>query len=241
MNDALLFLQEVLGTNQARPPLQEIIFAIGLSFLLNLLIAQTYKRTYRGADLSQDYIHAMLILGTVVSVVVMVVRFDPNPQIAQATAFGIFAAFSIIRFRANVSAARDIGFLFLAMSAGLAVGARAYWLASATTILICAIIYVFSSMDVFAPARASHRLRVRVTNDIDYDTAFRDCFAKFLHDYDLLSVESIQAGMMTELRYNVHLKDVQKPGEFVSVIQQLNGNNRVLLTSTAPNRQLAVD
>jgi hypothetical protein len=241
MNESLSFLQEVLGFTQARAPLQEIIFAIGLSFVLNLLIANVYKSTFQGGDFSQDYVHSLLILGTVVSVVVMVVRFDPNPQMAQATAFGIFAAFSIIRFRTTVSASRDIGFLFLAMSAGLAVGARAYGLAAATTVLLCAIIYVFSRMDVFAPARASHRLRIRVTNDIDYDAAFRGCFEKHLHEHDLISVESIQAGMMTELRYNVTLRETGKPGQFVSAIQQLNGNNRVLLTSTSPNRALAVD
>jgi uncharacterized membrane protein YhiD involved in acid resistance len=241
MNEIHTFISEVLGLNQPTAPLQEIIVALGLSFLLNLLIASVYKATYRGSEFSQDYVHSLLILGTVVSVIVMVVRFDPNPQMAQATAFGIFAAFSIIRFRTNVSQSRDIGFLFLAMAAGLGVGARAYGLASATTVIICAIIYVFSSSDLFAPARASHRLRIRVTNDIDYDVVFREAFAKFLHDYDLLSVESIQAGMMTELRYNIHLKDSSKPGEFVAAIQQLNGNNRVMLTSTAPNRILATD
>jgi uncharacterized membrane protein YhiD involved in acid resistance len=213
--------------------------AIGLSFLLNFVIASVYKATYRGSEFSQDYVHMLLILGTVVSVIVMVVHGDKDK--AQATAFGIFAAFSIIRFRANVSQSRDIGFLFLAMAAGLGVGARAYGLAAATTIIICAIVYIFSRADVFAPARASHRLRIRVTNDIEYDVVFREAFAKFLHDYDLLSVESIQAGMMTELRYNIHLKDSSKPGEFVAAIQQLNGNNRVMLTSTAPNRILATD
>ena len=241
MNDLSAFITEALGLNHAVAPLQEIIFALALSFLLNLLIAAVYRATYRGSEFSQDYVHSLLILGTVVSVIVMVVRFDPNPQMAQATAFGIFAAFSIIRFRTSVSQSRDIGFLFLAMAAGLGVGARAYLLASATTIIICAIIYVFSRADLFAPARASHRLRVRVTNDIDYDLVFRETFARFLHDYDLLSVESIQAGMMTELRYNVHLKDTMKPGEFVAAIQQLNGNNRVMLSSTAPNRVLATD
>lgn len=237
MKEFAAFVQEVLGLGLPTPPLQEIIFALCLSFGLNLLIAAVYKRTYKGGDFSQDYVHSLLILGTVVSVVVMVVRLDGAHS--QATAFGIFAAFSIIRFRTDVNQARDIGFIFLAMAAGLGVGARAYTLAAATTIIICAIIYLFSRADAFAPARASHRLRVRVTNDVDHDTAFRDCFSRFLHDYDLVSVESIQAGMMTELRYNVHLKEADKPGEFVAAIQQINGNNRVLLTSTAPNRALA--
>ena len=208
-----------------------------MSFVLNLLIAAVYKATYRGSEFSQDFLHMLLILGTVVSVIVMVVHGDKDK--AQATAFGIFAAFSIIRFRANVSQSRDIGFLFMAMAAGLGVGARAYGLATATTIVLCALVYLFSSADLFAAARASHRLRVRVTNDIPYDVVFAECFKKFLHDFDLISVESIQAGMMTELRYNVHLKDSSKPGEFVTAIQQLNGNNRVFLSSTAPNRIFA--
>ena len=223
------FLRVVVGYDLPVPPLQEIIIALALSFVLNCLIAAVYKNTYRGNDYSQDYVHALIILGTVVSVVIMVVRGDPG------TAFGMFAAFSIIRFRRTVRQARDIGFIFMAMAAGLGVGARQYQLATATTIIVCAVIYVFSKADIFAPMRLSHYLRVRVTNDVEYDTAFDECFAKFLTHYNLESVESIQAGMMTELRYDVSLRQPDKPGAFVSALQQLNGNNRVLLTSASPN------
>lgn len=239
MQELLTTLNEIFGFNRPSPSLPEIIFALGLSFFLNLLIATVYRRTYKGGSFSQDYVHTLLILGTVVSVVVMVVRLDvPN---AQATAFGIFAAFSIIRFRTDVGQSRDIGFIFLAMAAGLGVGARAYWLATATVIIICAIIWIFSSMDAFSPTRASHRLRIRVTNEVDHDVAFKECFERYLQDSELISVESIQAGMMTELRYLVHLKDSTKTSEFVAALQQLNGNNRVLLTSTTTNRQLSAD
>ena len=153
MNELHSFLNQALGLDQSTPPLQEIIFALGLSFLLNLTIAAVYKATYRGSEFSQDFVHMLLILGTVVSVIVMVVHGEKDK--AQATAFGIFAAFSIIRFRANVSQARDIGFLFMAMAAGLGVGARAYSFATATTIILCAVVYVFLKTDIFAPARAS--------------------------------------------------------------------------------------
>jgi uncharacterized membrane protein YhiD involved in acid resistance len=233
-------LNSIFHFDAASPTLQEIIFALGLSFVLNLLIATVYRRTYKGGSFSQDYVHTLLILGTVVSVIVMVIRVGDKEH-AQATGFGIFAAFSIIRFRTNVEQSRDIGFIFLAMAAGLGVGARAYWLATATVIIICAIIWVVSSYDAFAPTRASHRLRIRVTNEVDHDVAFRECFARYLQDHDLVSVESIQAGMMTELRYLVHLKDSTKTGEFVGALQQLNGNNRVLLTSTGAGRQLTAD
>lgn len=220
--------RSAIGYAQPKPTLQEIIIALGLSFLLQCLISATYKRTYRGADYSQDYVHTLIILGTVVTVVIQAVSDN------MATAFGMFAAFSIIRFRRNVRQSRDIGFIFLAMASGLAVGARQYELATVTTIILCATIYVFSKADIFAPVRLSHYLRVRVTNDVDYDTAFEKCFEEYLARWDLISVESIQAGMMTELRLNISLKDDTKPGVFVAALQQLNGNNRIMLTTAAP-------
>jgi hypothetical protein len=132
-----------------------------------------------------------------------------------------------------VRQSRDIGFIFLAMAAGLGVGAREYALATVTTLIVCAAIYALSKADVFAPKRLSHFLRIRVTNDVDYDTAFNACFTQYLTYRELISVESIQAGMMTELRYNVSLKDAGQPGAFVAALQQLNGNNRILLTAAA--------
>jgi hypothetical protein len=237
MTGVVDFFQNTLNFKAEDAGLAEILFAIFLAFSLMSVIGAVYRATYRGTKLSQDYVHTLMILGTVVPVIIMVVRFGDKDK-AQATSFGMFAAFSIIRFRSTLDEARDIGFIFLAMAAGLAVGARQYGMAVATTLVISAIIYYFSSGNWFAPVRASHFLRIRVTNDINYDSAFEQVFSKFLAQHDIISVESIQAGMMTEIRYNICLKPEHKAGELVSAIQQVNGNNRVLLTSTAPNRTL---
>ena len=234
------FFNITLGFNSDVPGLPEIFFAALLSFALMSLIALLYKSTFRGPKLSQDYVHTLMILGIVVTVIVMVIR-GGNGEKAMATGFGMFAAFSMIRFRTSLSEARDVAFIFFAMTAGLAVGARQYGLAAATTAFICAMIYWFSRGNWFAPTRASHYLRIRVTNDINYDEAFNEVFAKFLDRHDLISVESIQAGMMTELRYNICLRATHGPRELVSAIQHVNGNNRVLLTSAAPSRTLGTD
>jgi hypothetical protein len=42
-------LDQIFGFGAARPGLSEIIFALGLSFFLNLLIATVYRRTYKAA------------------------------------------------------------------------------------------------------------------------------------------------------------------------------------------------
>jgi hypothetical protein len=190
------------------------------------LIAWVYKRTYRGTKYSQDYVHTLVLLGTVVTLVILVV------QGSESTAFGMFAAFSIIRFRSAVGQARDIGFIFLAMASGLAVGARAYGIAVVVTPVICALVSWLSWRDAFAPRRLSHILRIRVTHDIDYDKAFEPAFREFLAFYHLDSVETVQAGMMTELKYSVTLSRPDILAAFIQKIQTLNGNNRVLMTST---------
>jgi hypothetical protein len=48
-------------------------------------------------------------------------------------------------------------------------------------------------------------------------------------------VESAQAGMMTELRYGVTLKDSTKLADFMEKMQVACGNNRVLLTTLQGN------
>ena len=219
------FIAEISRNGQVHPGPMEVIFALLLSFGLNCLIATLYKRTYRGTSYSQDYVHTLLILGTVVTVVIMVVSGN------SATAFGMFAAFSIIRFRRSVGQSRDIGFIFFAMATGLAVGARAYAMAAVITPLVCALIFCLWWRDAFAPRRLSHHLRIRVPNEFDYDHEFAPAFREFLSFHALGSVETVQAGMMTELRYDITLLDPSRVGAFIAQLQHLNGNNRILVTS----------
>jgi hypothetical protein len=219
------FIAEISRHEQAHPGPAEVIFALLLSFGLNCLIATLYKRTYRGTSYSQDYVHTLLILGTVVTVVIMVVSGN------SATAFGMFAAFSIIRFRRSVGQSRDIGFIFFAMATGLAVGARAYVMAAVITPLVCLLILFLWWRDAFAPRRLSHHLRIRVPNEFDYDQEFAPAFREFLSYHTLGSVETVQAGMMTELRYDITLLDPSRVGAFIAQLQHLNGNNRILVTS----------
>lgn len=212
------------GAQLQHPGVKEIIFAILFSFLLNSCIALLYKITYRGTKYSQDYVNTLIILGTVVTMVIMVVHGNKE------TAFGMFAAFSIIRFRRSVSQARDIGFIFLAMATGLAVGARQYELALITVPLVCVVIYLLGKITIFGSKRGSHVLRIRVGNDLNYDQAFAEPFQRFLVSHELVSAETIQAGMMTELVYDITLNDLAQLNALTNDLQIANGNNRVLIT-----------
>jgi uncharacterized membrane protein YhiD involved in acid resistance len=222
-------VRENLGFDYDQPGIPEVFFALALSFGLNLIIGTLYKATYRGTRYSQDYVHTLVIVGTVTTMLILVVGSHKN---AGAIGFGMFAAFAMIRFRRNLGQARDLAFILFSMMTGMVVGARLYPQAFATTIVMVAAIYILSKKEAFAPKRASHQLRIRVNNDIQYDEAFFPIFEEYADQTELISVESIQAGMMTELRWGILLKPGKKVSDFMEKLQVASGNNRVILTST---------
>tara|TARA_B100000927_G_scaffold283940_1_gene272242 strand:- start:189 stop:911 length:723 start_codon:yes stop_codon:yes gene_type:complete len=227
--DTFETVKEALGFGNPVPSVPEVFFALAVSFGLNLIIGALYKSTYRGTRYSQDYVHTLVIVGTVTTILILVVGSHPN---ASAIGFGMFAAFAMIRFRRNLGQARDLAFILFSMMTGMVVGARLYPTAVATTIVMVAAIYILSKKEAFAPKRASHQLRIRVNNDIQYDQAFAPIFEEFADATELISVESIQAGMMTELRWGILLKSGAKVSDFMEKLQVSSGNNRVILTST---------
>jgi hypothetical protein len=215
--------------SQARevpPQAGEVLAAMAFSFVLNMFIGLLYKQTYKGTRYSQDFVHTLIIIGTVTTILIMVVNGT------SAVAFGMFAAFSMIRFRRNLGQSRDLGFVFFAMATGMCVGARQYEIVLVTTIIVGLAIWFISKQDAFAPNRASHQLRIRVNNDVDFSKAFNEIFDKFTDATEMISVESVQAGMMSELRYGIVLKDSVEISDFMEEIQIACGNNRAILTST---------
>lgn len=204
----------------------EVFGAMAFSFILNMFIGLLYKKTYKGTRYSQDFVHTLVIIGTVTTILIMVVNGNSS------VAFGMFAAFSMIRFRRNLGQSRDLGFVFFAMATGMCVGARQYEIVLVTTIIVGLAIWYISKKDAFAPVRASHQLRIRVNNDVDYTEVFDAIFDRFNDATEMISVESVQAGMMSELRYGIVLKDGVKVSDFMEEIQVACGNNRAILTNT---------
>jgi len=207
------------------PAVLEILFAVLLSFGLSALVGRTYRSVCGPERYSQDYVHTLVILGTVVTLTIMVVSGNA------AAAFGMFAAFSIIRFRRTVRQSRDIAFVFLAMGAGLAVGARQYVLAAVTVPAVCGLALLLSRADLFAAPPPPLRLRARLGPDQDPATVLAAAFAGHLARHELRSLENVQAGLQLEACYDVVLRDPQGAAAFLAAVREATGNNRVVLRS----------
>jgi hypothetical protein len=224
MDDFLFTVEEYMSADMPQPV--EVVCAMLLSFILNLFIATLYRSTYKGTRYSQDFVQALIMIGTITTILIMVVRGNAG------IAFGMFAAFSMIRFRRNLGQARDLGFVFFAMSTGMVVGARLYTEAIIVTPMVALLLFIIARKDAFAPRRASHLLTLRMTSDMSFEERLDPIWKEFADRAQLLSVRSAQAGMMTELRYGLQLKSDVQVSDLLEHLQIACGNNRIILTPT---------
>lgn len=226
----MTFLDDLLNsgggvTPENAQPLQ-VALAMAVSLVLNLLIATIYRKTYKGTRYSQDYVQTLIIIGVVTTILIRVVSGNG------AVAFGMFAAFSVIRFRRTLGQSRDLAFVFFAMAIGMVVGAGLYSMAFIITAIVGTAIYLLTKTDAFAPRRASHMMTLRMTSDMDFEALLAPVFHEFTDRVQLVSVSSAQAGMMTELRYGMQLKLGASTPKLLEALHHVCGNNRVVLTPT---------
>lgn len=201
----------------------DVVFTIILGFLLALIIAWVYKLTYTGVAYTQSYVHTLIMMTMVVAVIMLVI----GSNIARA--FALVGALSVVRFRNAVKDTRDVGYIFYAMAVGMAVGTRFYLLAVVATIIISFILWGMSSLNLFAKDIKEQILKIRLPGDMNYETLFDNIFAQYLNRFNLIAVETVQAGTQTELVYGVEFKRESQAQAFLNELRQLNDNNKVAL------------
>lgn len=120
--------------------LQYIALVLGTAFVCGMIIYLVYKLFYRGAVYSENF--GLLIVMTTLTVAFIIMTISSNIVLS----LGMVGALSIVRFRTAVKDPLDVGFLFLAISAGLTAGAGLFFIAGLGTVAICAVFVVLRLM-----------------------------------------------------------------------------------------------
>jgi uncharacterized membrane protein YhiD involved in acid resistance len=215
----ILFTQDLTGEFS----FMDVALALLLSFALSVFIGWIYKITHRGTSYTQNFVFTLVINGMVVALVMMIV----GSNIARA--FSLVGALSIIRFRNALKETRDVGFIFLTMAVGMAVGTKFYLLAVVAAVVIGLVIVLMMRLNWFAREMTNQILRVQLPNNFPFDTLFDSAFLKYTSASELISVESAHSGLLTELTYSVGMKNPNQVQPFLAEIRNLNGNNKVSL------------
>jgi hypothetical protein len=206
----------------------DVFLAIGVSFLLSLLIGYTYRATHRGVSYSQTFVHTIVIMTVVISVIMLII----GSNIARA--FSLVGALSIIRFRTAVKDPRDVGFLFFAMAVGMAVGTRFYLLGVIFAAIVCAMIYLMTRFNFGARTGQEWIIKIQLPAGTDYDGLFDLLFEQSLQYHSLISVDTLKQGTVTELVFLGLPKSRVSEQAFIKGLKGING---VVRASVAVGQQ----
>ncbi|HXE57637.1 MAG TPA: DUF4956 domain-containing protein [Gemmatimonadales bacterium] len=225
------FIQQTMsrGTTGDLFGIWEVMAALALSLVLSLMVAYFYRQTHRGLSYSVSFVHAMIIMGVTVSVIMLII----GSNIARA--FTLVGALSIIRFRNAVKDSRDVAFIFLTMAIGMATGTGFYLTAIVFTLFACGMVYLLSRFEVGASTTREVLLKVHLPEYLDYHTVFNDVFYRYLQDHSLLSVETIRDGTVVELVYSIEFKRGADEGRFLEELRGVVGEHKVALLAGQEN------
>lgn len=201
----------------------DVVLALTLSFLLSAFIGWVYQTTHRGTSYTQSFVFTLVMNGMIVALVMLIV----GSNIARA--FSLVGALSIIRFRNAVKETRDVGFIFFTMTIGMAIGTRFYTLGIIAAVVISLAVILMTRLDWFAREMGTQILRIYVPNDTAFDNLFDSTFIKYTSISELISVDTVQNGTLTELVYSVGLKKAAIMQDFIAEVKRLNGGNKVTL------------
>lgn len=200
------------------------LLCVAVSLILGILIALAYiyKTRY-----TKSFVITIAMLPAVVCVVIMMVNGNVGTGVAVA------GAFSLVRFRSAPGTAREIGMLFLAMSAGLIAGMGYLGYAVLFTVIMAFAFVLFNTI-FFEKSKQTQRyktLRIVIPENLDYTGVFEDVFSEYLSSVDLVSVKTTNMGSMFKLTYDIVLKDVLREKEMIDKLRCRNGNLEINISN----------
>ncbi|ANU19946.1 DUF4956 domain-containing protein [Planococcus plakortidis] len=200
-------------------------FAMAIALVLSLIITQVYQLTFTGEHYSQDFVHTIIMMSVVVSVVMNVVSGNAG------VAFGLFAVFSLIRFRSAVTNAKDIAYIFFGLCVGMTAGLFQFQLAVALT-LFASFVFYFLFKSNYGKGRSTQLLKVMVPENLNEEQFLDDILAEQTEEFKLRQVETANLGTMILYTFSIRGKQGVKDRDLLDLIRERNANLKVSLSYT---------
>ena len=191
---------------------------LGTALLCGLILYIVYKFFYRGAVYSENY--GLLIVMSTMTVAFIIMTISSNIVLS----LGMVGALSIVRFRTAVKDPLDVGFLFVAIGAGLTAGAGLFFIAIIGTVVIS---LVFMVMFLVGKSAMSYLLIVRCNVAAEADVA------EIMSTLKSKLKSKSSDGISTEFTYTVRIKKE----DVVAEMLEIEGVENALLVSYTGDAQ----
>jgi len=200
-----------------------VVLAMLISTILSLLITKVYQITFTGERYSQAFVHTIIMMSVIVSVVMNVISGNAG------VAFGLFAVFSLIRFRSAVTDAKDIAYIFFGLCVGMTSGLFRFDLAIILTLFASFIFYLLYKLE-YGKAKDTQILKITVPENLNHEDMFKNIFQNLTESVKLRQVETTNLGTMILYTYAIRNKPTTKDKELIDQLREKNANLKVSLT-----------
>jgi hypothetical protein len=212
-----------LGDMTTMPTLPGLVYHLLLAFVLSKPLAWIYVWTHHGTSYSRSFVHALVLLAMIVTIVMLAIGDN------LARAFGLFGALALIRFRTPIKDSRDTVFLFLSVAIGITVGVQNTMLAVVgTAITLLAALYLFG---VRFGTRYEHDgvLRFSMPAHGEQDERLRQVLRHYCQHFALVSLRDSRHEGALDCSYHLHLHDAGAHRALVADVRAIPGTADVSL------------
>lgn len=199
----------------------DFLLCLGCALCIGLFLA--FAHAYR-TPTTPSFAMTLALLPAVVCVVILMVNGNIGAGVAVA------GAFSLVRFRSAPGTAKEIGSIFLAMSAGLCVGMGYIGYAVLFSLVLGAVGMLYTRLPFGKNGTEQQKtLRIAVPEDLNYSEAFDDLLQQYTDRFTLTQVKTAQMGSIYRLTYQVELRRGADEKELIDRLRCRNGNLEISL------------
>ena len=116
-------------------PIVDILLSLVISLAIGLFIYWIYKKNFRGVVYSHNFNITLVLMTLITSIIIMTISTNV------VLSLGMVGALSIVRFRTAIKDPLDVVYMFWAISAGIASGAKVYSVAIIGSLFIGIVLY----------------------------------------------------------------------------------------------------
>ena len=131
----------------------DMLWSLGVAFLMGLFILLVYKQTFRGVLFSKGYAFSLVLLAMVTALVIRTISSN------LALSLGMVGALSIVRFRTAIKDPVDTVFMFWSITCGIMAGAGQYIIGGCACFGVGLLYFVVSK--IHGKSKAPYLLVVR--------------------------------------------------------------------------------
>ena len=212
-------MEEVINAFSAARMLnaEQIICSLLMSFVLCSVYAFIYRITFQGLSYSRAFIHAMILGGMVVAMMIMAIGNN------LARGLGILGTLAIVRFRTPIRDSRDMVFLFVCLGTGIACGAGTYGVAIISTIMIGTVALLLNYSPYASRRNYEGLLTFVVPSGGGNDDKIADAMQLCCASFHMIAMREAAQGNAVEYSYQARLLDPSYQKELIETLTAIEG------------------